>query len=114
MTKRNNIVATRNRNIQALLKKATEQLDKIRIEYDKSLHSKSISAELQIDVKNLCENMRSVLDYLAHDIYETQCSEQSPKHRIYFPILSDEKTFNTKINRTVFFSKFGRTFFNSQ
>jgi hypothetical protein len=83
----------RKSNIDALLSKAQDQLKAIRAEYDRSLHAQQIEPALKIDIKNLCENLRSALDYIAHDIREKHCSAANPKDRFYFPILPDAQTF---------------------
>ena len=92
-------MSPRSENIQALLEKADVQLGKIKAEYSKSLHAKAIDATLRIDIKNLCENMRSVLDYLAHDIHERYCQKESSGGRFYFPILPDKKSFDTRLDQ---------------
>jgi hypothetical protein len=61
---------SRKDDIEALLKRAVRALPKIRSEYDKALHDKTISADLRIDIKDYFSNLRSVLDYLAHDIVD--------------------------------------------
>ncbi len=83
----------RKTNIDALLSKAQDQLKAIRAEYDRSLHAQQIEPALKIDIKNLCENLRSALDYIAHDIREKHCPAANPKDRFYFPILPDAPTF---------------------
>jgi len=85
-------------NIAALLAKAEDQLRRIEAEYAKSLDAKAVDPQLQIDIKNACENMRSALDYIAHDIRERYCPTASAKARFYFPILTDAKTFEVKLN----------------
>jgi len=90
---------TRIKSIRALLDKAEVQLETIEGEYNKSLHNRVIDDSLRIDIKNICENLRSVLDYLAHDIRERYCPSESLKDRFYFPILPDKKTFNSKLER---------------
>lgn len=83
----------RKNNIDALLKKANDQMKAIRAEYDRSLQAKEIEPALKIDIKNLCENLRSALDYIAHDIREKHCPVANPKDRFYFPILPDAQAF---------------------
>ena len=61
---------SRKDSIKALLSKVEAQIMGIEAEYNKGLHAKEISTTLRIDIKNACENMRSVLDYLAHEIHE--------------------------------------------
>lgn len=89
----------RKTNIDALLSKAQDQLKAIRAEYDRSLHAQKIDPALKIDIKNLCENLRSALDYIAHDIREKHCPAANPKDRFYFPILPDAQTFAKQANQ---------------
>jgi hypothetical protein len=89
----------RKANVDALLSKAQEQLNGIRAEYDRSLHAQQIEPGLKIDIKNMCENLRSVLDYIAHDIREKHCPTANPKDRFYFPILPDAQTFAKQANQ---------------
>jgi hypothetical protein len=60
-------------SVHALLTKAKAQIKQIQTEYNKSLHGKAVDAQLRIDIKNACENLRSVLDYIAKDIRERYC-----------------------------------------
>ena len=90
---------SRRENIQALLKKAEAQLRNVENEYNRSLHAKAIEAELRIDIKNLCENMRSALDYLAHDIRERFCRSAGPGGRLYFPVTPDKKSFESCVDQ---------------
>lgn len=83
----------RKTDIKALLAKGDQQLQAIMKAYDSSLQEQAIAASLRVDVKNYCENLRSVLDYLAHEIRETYCSTSNPKDRFYFPILPDAAQF---------------------
>lgn len=85
-------------NVESLLKKAQQQLLSIRAEYERSLQKQSVEADLKIDIKNLCENLRSVLDYVIHDIREKYCPTANPKDRFYFPILPDAKVFASTAN----------------
>lgn len=84
----------RKNGVQALIKRSEEVFKSLTSDYEKSLHNKSVSSELKIDIKNLCENLRSVLDYLAHDIRETHCPSANPSDRFYFPIFPDFANFN--------------------
>jgi len=90
---------SRKRQIKALIKKAKDQFATIEGEYKSSLGEQSISEELRIDIKNLCENLRSALDYLAHDIRESHCSLAGKKDKFYFPILPDIHQFRTRMSR---------------
>src|SRR2546421_252253 len=92
-------MASRKTSIDALLKHADASVEKLEAEYHKSLHAKSIDAALRIDVKNLCENLRSALDYLAHEIRETFCEPARATAKFYFPILPDRATFDTRVDQ---------------
>jgi hypothetical protein len=91
---------TREHDIAALLAKAEQQLLQIMKEYDASLHAKAIHAALKVDVKNYCENLRSVLDYLAHGIREKYCPSENPKDIFYFPISPDARQFTGQVARS--------------
>jgi hypothetical protein len=80
-------------DIEALLKRAETTLEKISGEYDNSLHSKTVSADLRIDIKDYFSNLRSILDYIAHDIVDKYCPNANPKINLYFPIRADLNAF---------------------
>ncbi len=92
-------MGSRQANIQALLKKASGQIRQIEVEYNKCLHAKAIDPALRVDIKNACENLRSVLDYLATDIRERYCPNASTTDRFYFPILSNQEAFDRLVDR---------------
>ena len=58
----------RSKSIQALINKAKKDFDALKTDYESSLQHQSISEELKVDIKNIFENLRSCLDYLAHDV----------------------------------------------
>ena len=89
----------RQSDITALLGRAEQQLEAIAKEYDSSLHAQEIAAPLRVDIKNLCENLRSVLDYLAHDIRDKYCTSAKSSDRFYFPILPDATQFSARTNQ---------------
>jgi len=89
----------RTASIKALLDKSKQDLAKIECEYNKSLHAKIIDPNLKIDIKNFCENLRSVLDYLSRDIREKYCPPASITERFYFPILPDQTQFEAQMSR---------------
>ena len=92
-------MGSRQASIRALLAKIDAQVGKIEAEYKESLYSQAIDPELRVDLKNACENLRSVLDYLAADIRDRYCPTASSSDRFYFPILPDKKTFNARIDQ---------------
>ncbi len=83
----------RTKSVNALLQRADTQFASIRGIYDKSLHEKHVDDALKVDIKNLCENLRSALDYVAHDIREIHCPSAGASDRFYFPILPDPTKF---------------------
>ena len=87
----------RKEDIDALLTRCTTVLGKIEEEYKLSLHRQSVGTDLRIDIKNFCENLRSILDYLAHNIRETHCPNAASRGTFYFPILSDKQQFEGRV-----------------
>ena len=92
-------MANRKNSVKALLMRAEKDIGDIEAEYRASLQASEVSDNLKIDIKNFCENLRSVLDYLAHDIHETHCSRAKPYDRFYFPILPDRKQFESQTDK---------------
>ncbi len=83
----------REQSIVALIKRSKEQYLSLQKDYEKSLKAKEISEEMKIDIKNIFENLRSVLDYLAKDIAEKNCPNITLKYRLYFPIRQNQADF---------------------
>ncbi len=87
----------RKSDVGAILIAATQQYNTVRQDYEMALRDKSL--DLRVPVKNLMENLRSALDYMAHDIYESCCQstraargQPDPKN-IYFPYGQTEADF---------------------
>jgi hypothetical protein len=84
-------------DVLALIAESKEQYMEVKKLYDKSLRDKSL--DIRIKVKNLMENLRSILDYSSHDIYEDVCKPNRQKlnkpdpHKIYFPHGRNENDF---------------------
>jgi hypothetical protein len=91
---------SRKTDIEALLNRADKTLPKINEEYEKALHAKEISADLKIDIKEYFGNLRSVLDYLAHDIVDKHCPTANPKDILYFPIRADQPSFDNVMKKS--------------
>ncbi|MFC1987114.1 hypothetical protein ACFLVH_00980 [Chloroflexota bacterium] len=95
----------RQQQVRALIEHVRKDLEKIKTEYETSLQSKTINLSLQIDVKNLMENLRSTLDYIANDVYQRVvkpdrvASGQKEIKDIYFPYGKDEKDFKSSVGR---------------
>lgn len=88
----------RQKDIEALFEEAESQLQEIKSEYEKSLNDKEVKPRLKILIKNYLENLRSVLDYIAHDIHDhyVQCGKE---HIIYFPLRNDPQKFSEAVQR---------------
>ena len=54
----------------ALVNDAQPRLSELQRAYEQSLHAKSVSVDLQIQIKNVMENLRSALDYCACESHE--------------------------------------------
>ena len=76
---------SRQNSINALILRTEKAITPLKGDYEAALRAKNISEDIKIDIKNIFENLRSVLDYLAHDISDYLADSQPP--RLYFPIL---------------------------
>ncbi len=70
---------------EALVAHAESELPAIRKAYEESLHAKTISTKLLIEIKNVFENLRSALDFAAQGLYDRHCKHASTRPKIYFP-----------------------------
>lgn len=86
-------------SIEALLRKSQAVFADLKRAYDASLHDKQVREDLKVDIKNIFENLRSCLDYLAHDIFETHCPSAKSPDRLYFPIRATATEFNQAVSR---------------
>jgi hypothetical protein len=95
-------MADRIKQIQALLSKNDKILNTIEKEYNSIIEKNGeISDDLRIDIKNYFENLYSILQYMAHEIYEKYCPKTKGYHNVYFPITnknSNKKKFEDLIN----------------
>jgi len=96
---------SRKSDVNTIIAAAKEQYEIIRKEYARALREKSL--DLRVPVKNIMENLRSSLDYMAHDIYETCCQPartaagKSDPHNIYFPYGRTEAKFKSHIGTSL-------------
>lgn len=92
-------------DVRALIRESKEQYVEVKKSYDKALKDKSL--DIRIKVKNLMENLRSILDYTSRDIYEKICKHHRQKsgrpdpRRIYFPYGRNEDTFRKSIGSSL-------------
>lgn len=96
---------SRKDDVETLLTSAKEQYERICEGYDKALRDESL--DFRVPVKNLVENLRSALDYMAHDIYESCCqtaqvtSGKPEPHNIYFPYGRTEADFKSAVGSSL-------------
>lgn len=92
-------------DVLALIEESKKQYMEVKKLYDKSLKDKSL--DIRINVKNLMENLRSILDYTAHDIYEDICKPHRQRlgkpdpRNIYFPYGRNENDFKSGIGSSL-------------
>ena len=92
-------------DVLALIQESEDQFNEVKALYDKALRDKSL--DIRIKVKNLMENLRSILDYTAHDIYESICESHRRKlgkrkpRNIYFPYGRTEDDFKSSITNSL-------------
>lgn len=85
--------------IEALLKKATSDATDLKAAYEESLAEKHVNDDLKVSIKNIFENLRSCLDYMAHDAFDTLCGDTPKPSKLYFPIRSTPTEFQQAIAR---------------
>ncbi len=90
-------MATRSQSIDALVERASKDFEKLRADYNAALNSQTISEDMKIDIKNIFENLRSALDYLAMDVVD-ELGVADPG-KIYFPIRDTENDFISTVRR---------------
>ncbi len=84
-------------SIEALIRRARVDFEDVKRSYEASLHEKHVREDLKVSIKNIFENLRSCLDYLAHDIRELKCVGAAPADRLYFPIRPTAKEFSQAV-----------------
>ena len=87
----------REESIKALIIKVEKDFVTLKTDYDRSLKEKVVSEELKIDIKNIFENLRSALDYIAYDVFEMLKTGNDPG-KLYFPISQNKKNFDKRIS----------------
>lgn len=85
-------------DINALISRVDKLVPKLEKDYNNSLHDQNISSDLKIDIKDLVGHLRSILDYIAHDIRDSHCPTANPNNNLYFPIRGDRTNFDNCIN----------------
>jgi len=89
---------SRKSDIEALITDAEKTLSDVESAYKQSLAESEVRSELKIEIKHFCEDLRSVLDYLAHDVRESHCATARASQRFYFPIIDNASDFAGMVN----------------
>jgi len=97
----------RSTDIKRMLEHIDKDLASLENEYTSSLRAKELPASLAIDVKNLMENLRSCLDYMAQDIYEIVIEPHrskaglKPLKKAYFPYGKTKADFDGAVTKNL-------------
>lgn len=89
----------RSASIEALIRKSRDAFADLKRAYEASLHEKVVREDFKVDIKNIFENLRSCLDYLAHELFETFCKGAKKPDRLYFPIRQTTAEFSQVMSR---------------
>ncbi len=96
---------SRKEDVEMVLAEAKKQHEEICDAYNKEFCNEAL--DLHVPVKNLMENLRSALDYMAHDIYESCCQAErvatgkSEPRNIYFPYGRTETDFRSSVGSSL-------------
>lgn len=86
-------------SVEALIRKSREAFADLKKAYETSLHDRVVRDDLKVDIKNIFENLRSCLDYLAHELFEAFCGGAMKADRLYFPIRQTPAEFVQTMQR---------------
>jgi len=89
----------RSASIEALIRKSRTSFVDLKRQYDASLHEKAVREDLKVDIKNIFENLRSCLDYIAQELFDAFCIGAKKPDRLYFPIRRTAPEFAQVIAR---------------
>lgn len=77
---------------KSLIEHARNELPKIKQAYEGSLSAKAVAPRLLVEIKNVCENLRSALDFAAHGLLERHVASSGKKTTIYFPYATTKQS----------------------
>ena len=83
-------------DIQALLTDADNQIEVVKELHDKALIDASVRSQFKTRIKNILENQRSALDYLAVAITKQY---GTPKGLLYYPLAQNQDEFPAEMDR---------------
>jgi hypothetical protein len=84
-------------DIDAVVEHAQEQLELVGSIYESALQEQQVNSTLQVRIKNVVENQRSALEYVAHAIYAGYGDGKGA--RSYYPLAVVDKKFPTLFDR---------------
>jgi hypothetical protein len=73
---------------RTLVEHSAAKLDTLRALHANCLVTRSITADFLVEVKNFMENLRSVLDYCAHGLFDKYGQSRNARPNIYFPYVT--------------------------
>jgi hypothetical protein len=83
-------------DIQALVAEGKAQIVLVQAEYQQALQQQHAGGTLRVRIKNVLENQRSALEYLANGLHEALGGSVSK--RVYYPVSLAPKDFPALIN----------------
>jgi len=83
---------------ESVLDKADDQLAEVRQMYEESLQQKQPSGRLLATIKNVLDNQRSALEFIAHAIYEQHGKKGS---KCYYPYAHNAAEFNAVFDKNL-------------
>ncbi len=89
----------RSASIEALIRKSRESFVGLKGQYEASLNEKVVREDLKVDIKNIFENLRSCLDYIAQELFDAFCADAKKPDRLYFPIRPSASEFVQVMSR---------------
>ena len=88
----------RSASIEALIRKLRESFAGLKGQYEASLNEKAVREDLKVDIKNIFENLRSCLDYIAQELFDAFCVGAKKPDLLYFPIRHSTSEFEQVIS----------------
>jgi hypothetical protein len=92
----------RHPDIQLILDQSAKQLAEINWDYGHAYNGKELPGATKLDVKNILENLKSCLDYLAYEIRERYHPDPSAAtEKVNFPFANNPSHFRSVVARMV-------------
>jgi hypothetical protein len=86
-------------DLRALTQVAETQVSRLNDAYQIALAGNDLPDTVAVEIKNLLENERSILDYLAMHIRTSCCARPKAKEKIFFPFANRRAEFSRKARR---------------